>query len=49
MSWDPYAEGWDEDEGARARTYSQAAFESLGRVNENAPDSHEQPVRGHRH
>ncbi len=30
MSWDSYADDWDEDEGARA--YSQAAFECLTRL-----------------
>ena len=30
MSWDSYADDWDEDEGARA--YSQAAFELLTRL-----------------
>lgn len=30
MSWDDYADDWDEDEGARA--YSQAAFERLTRL-----------------
>ena len=30
MSWDSYADDWDEDEGARA--YSQAAFERLTRL-----------------
>lgn len=30
MSWDSYAEGWDEDEGARA--YAAAASESLTRL-----------------
>ena len=30
MDWNSYADGWDEDEGARA--YSQAAFECLTRL-----------------
>ena len=30
MSWDSYADDWDEDEGARA--YSQAAFDRLTRI-----------------
>ena len=30
MSWDHYADDWDEDEGARA--YSQSAFECLTRL-----------------
>ena len=30
MSWDSYADDWDEDEGARA--YSEAAFELLTRL-----------------
>ena len=30
MSWDSYADDWDEDEGTRA--YSQAAFERLSRL-----------------
>jgi len=30
MSWDDHADGWDEDEGARA--YSRAAFECLTRL-----------------
>ena len=33
MTWDDYADGWDEDEGARA--YSRAAFECLARLTES--------------
>ncbi len=42
MTWDDYADGWDEDEGARA--YSRAAFECLTRL----ADSRGVPLAGAR-